>query len=210
VPTKTPRTQIPTEATIRKERLVLEARRDGATLEEAARIAGYTDPSAARKAEQRGLRRTLQQPADELRAMVGVRLEALLMAQWPAALAGDVKATNAARSILADVRNLWGLDHSHGIAEKTLALSERSGELLIAGMTGFLAELGLADDARARGAAAAMFNRLHLALELESGVVDVDPDPPPRKRGARKTPVKTPARRPTRQRVTATRLDKET
>lgn len=107
-----------------KEAQAINLRRAGATYEDIARQVGYSDPSGAYRAVQRVLRRTIQEPADDLRTLEGQRLERLMMAVWPLALGREIrtadgkvtredpnlKAVEAARKIIADRRTLFGLD----------------------------------------------------------------------------------------------------
>ena len=85
-------------------------RRSGATYPEIARQLGYADPSGAYRAVQRGLTETLQEPADELRAVELDRLDRMQMAHWSRALAGDVKATQMVLRIMERRARLAGLD----------------------------------------------------------------------------------------------------
>lgn len=107
-----------------KEAQAINLRRAGASYEDIARQLGYADPSGAYRAVQRVLRRTIQEPADDLRTLEGQRIERLLMAVWPLALGREVrqadgsmkredpslKAVEQARKLIADRRQLFGLD----------------------------------------------------------------------------------------------------
>jgi hypothetical protein len=200
--------QVPTDETLARERRVLELRRAGVSFDQIASTVGYTARGAAHKAFMRALSRTLVQPAQELRDLEADRLDRMQVQVWERALRGDDKAILTVLRIMERRARLLGLDHADGLAEKALAMTEEAGRRQIAEMQTFLTNLGLDGDVRARAEAAAYFGRLRIALELESGeLIDVDPDlPPPAKRRAAKAPAKAPARR---QRVTATRLDKE-
>lgn len=95
---------------IDKERKVLELRRAGYTLDDIARTVGYASPSGAFYALRRALKRTLQQPADELREMEADRLDRLQAAAWAKALQGDVRAIDTVLRIMDRRAKLMGLD----------------------------------------------------------------------------------------------------
>ena len=61
----------------------LELRLSGETFNSIAEKLGYASMSGAHKAVQSALKKTLQQPADEVRKMELERLDALLSAMWP-------------------------------------------------------------------------------------------------------------------------------
>ncbi len=102
--------KVPSADLIVRERRALELRRAGVELDLIARELGYTNASGPYKAIQRALRRTLQEPADELRAMEGARLDSLLSAVWPKAMRGDLAAVDRAMRLSESRRRLLGLD----------------------------------------------------------------------------------------------------
>lgn len=93
-----------------KQRQALILRRGGATFEQIAERLGYASRKGAHKAVSTALRRLVQEPAEELRALELDRLDALHRAVWPAAMAGDVKAVDRALKIMARRVRLLGLD----------------------------------------------------------------------------------------------------
>jgi hypothetical protein len=95
---------------VEKERRVLELRRAGYTFDDIAKTVGYASPSGAFYALSRALKRTLQQPANELREMETDRLDRLQAAVWPKALAGDNKAVDTILKIMDRRARLLGLD----------------------------------------------------------------------------------------------------
>lgn len=102
--------RVPTEDTITKERQALGMRRAGLTYDEIARNLGYSHASAARKAVQRGLKRTLQDDADATRQLEADRLDRLQAGVWTAAAGGDVQALDRVLKIMDRRAKLLGLD----------------------------------------------------------------------------------------------------
>ena len=93
-----------------KEIAAIGLRREGATYDEIAVQLGYADHTGARSAVLRGMRRALQEPADELRELEAARLDALMRAHWPFALAGDSKAAVVVLRTMERRAKLLGLD----------------------------------------------------------------------------------------------------
>lgn len=91
----------------------VELRVQGHTYAHIAAQLGYADESGARHAVQRNLDRREAESIDELRAVHSARLEAVLLAFWPAAQGRD---TDAARVIL---RTLDSLAKLHGLYAPT-------------------------------------------------------------------------------------------
>jgi len=101
---------------IDKELKVLELGRAGYTFDDIARNVGYSSPSGAFYALKRALKRTLQQPADELREMETDRLDRLQAAVWAKAIQGDTKAVDAVLRIMDRRARLMGLDSPTKVA----------------------------------------------------------------------------------------------
>ena len=101
---------VPSPELVDKEIKVLELRRAGLTWQRIAEEVGYADHTGAYAAYKRAIKRTMQQPADELRDAELDRIDRLQLAAWPKAMKGDE------RSILVIVRlmerraKLLGLD----------------------------------------------------------------------------------------------------
>jgi hypothetical protein len=95
-----------------KQRQALELRRAGATYDAIAQQLGYTHASAAKKAVERALMRTLQEPADDVRRLEVDRLDRLMLPWWRLATqAGpDQKATEVVLKIMARRAKYLGLD----------------------------------------------------------------------------------------------------
>lgn len=75
-----------------KQAQAMELRKAGCTFEEIARQLGYSHHTGARNAVVAGLRRTLTEPAEELRTLQRERLRKLWLALYPRAIKGDEKA----------------------------------------------------------------------------------------------------------------------
>lgn len=88
----------------------MQLRLAGAEYPEIARQLGYNSKVAAYKGVMAGLKRTQQEPADELRKVILGRLNRLLLAVWQPAIAADVKAVTAAMGIIERICRLMGLD----------------------------------------------------------------------------------------------------
>lgn len=101
---------VPTAEAMQRERDALELRRAGATYDAIADRLGYTNRGAAYKAVQRGLRRTIQEPADELRQLEVERLDRLLTAVWRSAMGGNLGAVDRVLRVAERRARLLGLD----------------------------------------------------------------------------------------------------
>ena len=95
-----------------RQRQALELRKGGATLQEIAERVGYAGASGAAHAIGSALKRTIQAPADELRALELDRLDALHAAVWPQAVSGHLGAVDRALKVMERRAKLLGLDGS--------------------------------------------------------------------------------------------------
>lgn len=93
-----------------RQRRAVELRKSGASFDEIARHLGYKDASGAYRAVRAALRKTIQQPADELRVLETARLDALMMAIWADAMKGDVAKMDRVLKIMTRRATLLGLD----------------------------------------------------------------------------------------------------
>lgn len=98
------------KSTIDRERKVLELRASGQTFEQIATACAYSDRSVAYNAYKRALKRTLVEPARQVRDLEVHRLDLLLGAAWNQALAGDLRAIQSALKIMERRAKLLGLD----------------------------------------------------------------------------------------------------
>lgn len=92
----------------------LDLRKAGVTYEAIARQCGYATRAAAYTAVQRELKRTIQEPADEVRRLEIERLNDLYRAMAPKALSGDTWAVDRCLAIMARRAALEGLDKQPG------------------------------------------------------------------------------------------------
>lgn len=95
---------------VERQRQAVELRKAGLGYEAIAQQLGYAGPSGAYKAIQSALRRTLQEPADELRAIENARLDDLWRGIWLDARKGNVLKIDRALKIMARRAALLGLD----------------------------------------------------------------------------------------------------
>lgn len=93
-----------------KQRAVLELRKQGITFEVIAEEVGYSSASGAHKAFQTAMKKTIQEPADDLRKLVRERLNTLLASAWPKALMGSPRHIEMCLKIMDREAALLGLD----------------------------------------------------------------------------------------------------
>jgi hypothetical protein len=101
---------IPSPELVDKEIKVLELRRVGLTWVRIAEEVGYADHTGAYAAYKRAIKRTMQQPADELREQELDRIDRLQVAVWPAAMKGDTRAVLTIVRLMERRAKLTGLD----------------------------------------------------------------------------------------------------
>lgn len=97
------------DTTLRTMREVAQLRISGATWREIGSTLGI-DHTWAQTLAKRALKEAQYEAADEMRTHIGLRLDRLHRAYWPAALGGDQRAAELCRRITADQRALFGLD----------------------------------------------------------------------------------------------------
>jgi hypothetical protein len=88
----------------------LRLRQSGMTFQEIADVLGYADPTGARGAVLAALQTTVVEPNNEMRSLELTRLDALLAALWPTALAGDQGAIDRVLKIQERRAKMLGLD----------------------------------------------------------------------------------------------------
>lgn len=93
-----------------REARVLHLRKAALTFDQIADQLGYADASGAKRAYDRAMQATIQQPADELRVLEDERLDTLLRAVWPSAISGKGWAVQRALQIMERRAKLLGLD----------------------------------------------------------------------------------------------------
>lgn len=101
---------VPSPELIDKETKVLELRRAGLTWQRIAEEVGYSDHSGAYAAYKRAMKRTLQQPADELRQQELDRIDRLQLAAWPKAMQGHIQSIGIIVRLMERRARLLGLD----------------------------------------------------------------------------------------------------
>jgi hypothetical protein len=101
---------VPSPELVDKEIKVLELRRVGLTWVRIAEEVGYADHTGAYAAYKRAIKRTMQQPADELREQELDRIDRLQVAVWPAAMKGDTRAVLTIVRLMERRAKLTGLD----------------------------------------------------------------------------------------------------
>lgn len=124
-------------AATERQRQAVELRKAGVGFEEIAQRLGYGGPSGAYNAVKAALRKTIQQPADELRALELARLDALLLGIWADARKGNVLKIDRVLKIMAKRAEYLGLDAPKRYKDET---DRRKEAETIA------AEIGKADD----------------------------------------------------------------
>ena len=101
---------VPSPELVDKEVKVLELRRAGLTWQRIAEETGYADHTGAYAAYKRAIKRTMQQPADELREAELDRIDRLQLALWPKAMKGDNASVNTIVRLMERRARLLGLD----------------------------------------------------------------------------------------------------
>ena len=101
---------VPAPELVDKEIKVLELRRAGLTWQRIAEETGYADHTGAYAAYKRAIKRTMQQPADELREAELDRIDRLQLALWPKAMKGDNASINTIVRLMERRARLLGLD----------------------------------------------------------------------------------------------------
>lgn len=102
--------KVPDPELVDKEMKVLELRRAGLTWHRISEETGYADATGAYAAYKRAVKRTLQQPADEIREQELDRIDRLQLAAWQNAMKGDVKSIMAIIKLMERRAKLLGLD----------------------------------------------------------------------------------------------------
>ncbi len=93
-----------------KRRRALELRLAGATLEQIAQQVGYKTRSGVSDAIKTALRLSLQEPAEELRAVESARYEQMLKVLWPRILRGELDAFPHVLRVMKQRAELLGLN----------------------------------------------------------------------------------------------------
>lgn len=88
----------------------LELRKAGVSYAKIAETLGYKSASGAHKAVSSALKKTLQEPADDVRRLEVERLDAMLLAMWPHVSKGAFGAVDRALRIMERRAKLLGLD----------------------------------------------------------------------------------------------------
>lgn len=101
---------VPSPELVDKEVRVLELRRMGFTWARIAEQVGYADHTGAYAAYKRAIKRTQQQPADELREQELDRIDRLQLALWPNAMKGNAQAVSTIIRLMERRSKLLGLD----------------------------------------------------------------------------------------------------
>ncbi len=95
---------------LERQRQALELRKAGVPYAKIAEALGYAHASGAHKAVASALKKTLQEPADDLRKLELERLDAMLFAIWPSVTKGIQPAIDRALRIMERRAKLLGLD----------------------------------------------------------------------------------------------------
>ncbi len=95
---------------LEKQMQALELRKAGVSYSRVAEVLGYASASGAHKAVSSALKKTLQEPAAELRTLEIERLDAMLSAIWASVKQGQYGAQDRALKIMERRAKLLGLD----------------------------------------------------------------------------------------------------
>ena len=95
---------------VEKQAEALALRKAGHTFEDIAERVGYASKSGAFKAVMSALRKTIQEPADELRRLELERLDVMLKSLWPFILKGSPRHVEIGLKVMDRRAALLGLD----------------------------------------------------------------------------------------------------
>jgi len=118
-----------TPATNARAAQVLWLREAGVPFKTIAERLGYRSESGAYNAFKRAMQRTIQEPADELRRLEELRLDALLRAMMPEALRGSTWHVDRVLSIMDRRAKLLGLDGPSQVEVTTYGRSDIDDEI---------------------------------------------------------------------------------
>lgn len=163
---------LPSEDVLEREAKVLELRRAGVHPTEIARQLGISKATVYARLKS-GLTRTLREPASELRDLEADRLDRLQSALWAKAIRGDLKAFDRVLRVSQDRRELLGLDHKHGIAERSLQIEADRVRLMALATGRMFDALDLTPEQRERGMRI-LLTELRVAVEAWEGQYDDD------------------------------------
>jgi hypothetical protein len=99
-----PKTSVRRLHAIERQRRALELRKAGASFDEISSTLGYRGKSGAYQAVISALRRTLQEPADEVRKLELTRLDRAQRAAWERMIHGDLDALGKVLKIMRDLQ----------------------------------------------------------------------------------------------------------
>lgn len=131
-------------------------RKDGATYEQIAEVAGYSSRSGAYSAVMRGLRQTEVEAIQDLRALEASRLDAdemalrTIIANPQTATRHRIQAIDTRLRLTATRARLFGLNHADGIAERALQLEADKVRLMAVALGRALDAAGLDEEQRAQ------------------------------------------------------------
>ncbi len=97
-------------STTDRQRRAVELRKSGNTFQEIADELGYAHADGAQKAILSALRKTLQEPTDELRKLECERLDVMLKSIWPFVLRGSPRHVEMALRVMDRRASYMGLD----------------------------------------------------------------------------------------------------
>ena len=125
-----PKTSVRRLHAIERQRRALELRKAGASFDEIGSTLGYRGKSGAYQAVMSALKRTLQEPADEVRKLELARLDRAQRTAWERMLHGDLDALGKVLKVMERRAKLLGLD-----APAKVAPTDPSGEGQYEGLT---------------------------------------------------------------------------
>ena len=101
---------------VERAKQALELRKGGASFPEIARALGYSAAAGAYQAVMSALRKTLKEPAEEVRTLEVARLDAMLLALWAQVKQGNQGAIDKALKVEERRAKLLGLDAPNKVA----------------------------------------------------------------------------------------------
>lgn len=116
-------------AAVEKQRQALELRKGGATYAAIAQTMGLRSPQHAHYSISTALKRTLQEPAAQVRALEIERLDTLFLVLWPMVQVGNLKAIDRMLRVMERRAALLGLDR--GRTEPEVAAAQAAAQVVV-------------------------------------------------------------------------------
>ncbi len=138
---------------------------------------GWADPSSARVAVLRALKRLTSEPASELRNLQYQRLNEMLLTLWPKVQSGNTDSIRTAQGVMRDMNLLYGVDAPAKVEVEGVTTGSQNNVFVIGGdqdryVANLKAAIGIVDPNKAKELLAA--DQFDTILDVESEIVEPD------------------------------------